>query len=194
MAESKVSRKIQIMQTLAEMLEEKTPVKITTAELARRTNITEAAIYRHFPSKRKIYEEMVVFFESNIFPRIETMKHNQASDEIPGLIVTLILTFLETNKGFAKIINKQALTAAEAKIDDKISLILEKLSVEIKQSFQAYERETKKKLAINSSSCSDLLMACMEGQIQTFIRSNFKNNPVLSWQEHWGLIKKTIFI
>ena len=155
MVESKVSRKIQIMQTLAEMLEEKTPVKITTAELARRTNITEAAIYRHFPSKRKIYEEMVVFFESNIFPRIETMKQNQSSDEIPGLIVTLILTFLETNKGFAKIINKQALTAAEAKIDDKISLILEKLSVEIKQSFQAYERETKKKLAINSSSCFD---------------------------------------
>ena len=77
MVESKVSRKIQIMQTLAEMLEEKTPVKITTAELARRTNITEAAIYRHFPSKRKIYEEMVVFFESNIFPRIETMKQNQ---------------------------------------------------------------------------------------------------------------------
>ena len=174
MAESKVSRKIQIMQTLAEMLEEKTPVKITTAELARRTNITEAAIYRHFPSKRKIYEEMVIFFESNIFPRIETMKQNQSSDEIPGLIVTLILTFLETNKGFAKIINKQALSAAEAKIDDKISLILEKLNVEIKQSFQAYERDTKKKLAINSASCSDLLMTCMEGQIQSFIRSNFK--------------------
>tara|TARA_B100001093_G_C26674065_1_gene947457 strand:- start:164 stop:748 length:585 start_codon:yes stop_codon:yes gene_type:complete len=194
MAESKVSRKIQIMQTLAEMLEEKAPVKITTAELARRTNITEAAIYRHFPSKRKIYEEMVIFFESNIFPRIETMKQNQSSDEIPGLIVTLILTFLETNKGFAKIINKQALSAAEAKIDDKISLILEKLNVEIKQSFQAYERDTKKKLTINSASCSDLLMTCMEGQIQGFIRSNFKNSPVASWQEHWEIIKKTIFI
>ena len=194
MTESKVSRKIQIMQTLAEMLEEKTPVKITTAELARRTNITEAAIYRHFPSKRKIYEEMVIFFESNIFPRIETMKQNQSSDEIPGLIVTLILTFLETNKGFAKIINKQALSAAEAKIDDKISLILEKLNVEIKQSFQAYERDTKKKLATNSASCSDLLMTCMEGQIQSFIRSNFKNSPVTSWQEHWELIKKTIFV
>ena len=55
MAEDKVSRKTQIMQTLARMLEEKEPVKITTAELARRTEITEAAIYRHFPSKRKIY-------------------------------------------------------------------------------------------------------------------------------------------
>ncbi len=194
MKENKVSRKIQIMQTLAEMLEEKEPVKITTAELARRTNITEAAIYRHFPSKRKIYEEMVIFFESSIFPRIESMKQNHANDEIPGLIVTLILTFLETNKGFAKIINKQALTAAEAKIDDKISLILEKLNIEIKQSFQTYERETKKKLALNSTNSSDLLMACMEGQIQAFIRSNFKKNPVSSWQEHWQLIRKIIFV
>ena len=194
MTENKVSRKIQIMQTLAEMLEEKEPVKITTAELARRKNITEAAIYRHFPSKRKIYEEMVIFFESSIFPRIESMKQNHANDEIPGLIVTLILTFLETNKGFAKIINKQALTAAEAKIDDKISLILEKLNVEIKQSFQSYERETKKKLALNSTNSSDLLMACMEGQIQAFIRSNFKKNPVSSWQEHWQLLRKIIFV
>ena len=194
MKENKVSRKIQIMKTLAEMLEEKEPVKITTAELARRTNITEAAIYRHFPSKRKIYEEMVIFFESSIFPRIESMKQNHANDEIPGLIVTLILTFLETNKGFAKIINKQALTAAEAKIDDKISLILEKLNVEIKQSFQTYERETKKKLALNSTNSSDLLMACMEGQIQAFIRSNFKKNPVSSWQEHWQLLRKIIFV
>ena len=192
MAENKVSRKIQIMQTLAEMLEEKEPVKITTAELAKRTNITEAAIYRHFPSKRKIYEEMVIFFESSIFPRIDSMKQNHSVDEIPGLIVTLILTFLETNKGFAKIINKQALTAAEAKIDDKISLILEKVNVEIKQSFQSYERKTKKVLTLNSSNSSDLLMACMEGQIQAYIRSNFKKNPVASWQEHWEFLKTII--
>ena len=67
MPKEKVSRKIQIMQTLASMLEDREPVKITTAELAKRTNITEAAIYRHFPSKRKIYQELVEFFEDSIF-------------------------------------------------------------------------------------------------------------------------------
>lgn len=194
MAEDKVSRKTQIMQTLARMLEEKEPVKITTAELARRTEITEAAIYRHFPSKRKIYEEMVIFFESNIFPRIESIRSNHPSEEVPGLIVSLILSFCETNKGFAKILNKQALTAAEAKIDDKISLIFERLNVEIKQSFQSYERETKKKLKINSSSSADLLMSCMEGQIQAFTRSNFKKNSLTDWQAHWNLIKDSIFV
>ena len=194
MAEDKVSRKTQIMQTLARMLEEKEPVKITTAELARRTEITEAAIYRHFPSKRKIYEEMVIFFESNIFPRIESIRSNHPSEEVPGLIVSLILSFCETNKGFAKILNKQALTAAEAKIDDKISLIFERLNVEIKQSFQSYERETKKKLKINSSSSAVLLMSCMEGQIQAFTRSNFKKNSLTDWQAHWKLLKDSIFV
>ena len=194
MAEDKVSRKTQIMQTLARMLEEKEPVKITTAELARRTEITEAAIYRHFPSKRKIYEEMVIFFESNIFPRIESIRSNHPSEEVPGLIVSLILSFCETNKGFAKILNKQALTAAEAKIDDKISLIFERLNIEIKQSFQSYERETKKKLKINSSSSADLLMSCMEGQIHAFTRSNFKKNSLTDWQAHWNLLKDSIFV
>ena len=194
MAEDKVSRKTQIMQTLARMLEEKEPVKITTAELARRTEITEAAIYRHFPSKRKIYEEMVIFFESNIFPRIESIRTNHPSEEVPGLKVSLILSFCETNKGFAKILNKQALTAAEAKIDDKISLIFERLNIEIKQSFQSYERETKKKLKINSSSSADLLMTCMEGQIQAFTRSNFKKNSLTDWQAHWNLLKDSIFV
>ena len=194
MAEDKVSRKTQIMQTLARMLEEKEPVKITTAELARRTEITEAAIYRHFPSKRKIYEEMVIFFESNIFPRIESIRSNHPSEEVPGLIVSLILSFCETNKGFAKILNKQALSTAEAKIDDKISLIFERLNVEIKQSFQSYERETKKKLKINSSSSADLLMSCMEGQIQAFTRSNFKKNSLADWQAHWNLLKDSIFV
>ena len=194
MAEDKVSRKTQIMQTLARMLEEKEPVKITTAELARRNEITEDAIYMHFPSKRKIYEEMVIFFESNIFPRIESIRSNHPSEEVPGLIVSLILSFCETNKGFAKILNKQALTAAEAKIDDKISLIFERLNVEIKQSFQSYERETKKKLKINSSSSADLLMSCMEGQIQAFTRSNFKKNSLTDWQAHWNLLKDSIFV
>ena len=99
MSKDPAPRKIQIMQTLASMLEEREPVKITTAELARRTNITEAAIYRHFPSKRKIYEELVNFFESSVFPRIGSIKKDSNIDDVAGNIVTLVLTFCEKNKG-----------------------------------------------------------------------------------------------
>lgn len=187
-------RKIQIMQTLASMLEEREPVKITTAELAKRTNITEAAIYRHFPSKRKIYEELVIFFENSIFSRIVSIKKDSKVDDIAGNIVTLILTFCEKNKGISKILNREALSVDEAKIEDKVSLLFDKISLEIKQSFQNYEKETKGKLSLSSSSAADLIISCMEGQIQMYVRSKFKRNIIQSWTEHWTVLKKTIFL
>ena len=194
MAKEKVSRKIQIMQTLASMLEDREPVKITTAELAKRTNITEAAIYRHFPSKRKIYQELVEFFEDSIFPRIASIKKDSAPDEVAGNIVMLILTFCDKNKGISKILNREALSVDESKIEDKVNLLFDRLALEIKQSFQNYEKETKNKLSLNASSAADLVVSCLEGQIQIFIRSKFKRDITHSWNEHWQIIKKAIFI
>ena len=194
MTKEAAPRKIQIMQTLASMLEEREPVKITTAELAKRTNITEAAIYRHFPSKRKIYEELVIFFENSIFSRITSIKKDSKADDIAGNIVSLVLTFCEKNKGISKILNREALSVDEAKIEDKVSLLIDKISLEIKQSFQNYEKETKGKLSLSSSSAADLVISCMEGQIQMYVRSKFKRNIIQSWTEHWTVLKKTIFL
>lgn len=194
MSKDPAPRKIQIMQTLASMLEEREPVKITTAELAKRTNITEAAIYRHFPSKRKIYEELVSFFEDSIFPRISSIKKDSNIDDVAGNIVTLVLTFCEKNKGISKILNREALSVNESKIEDKVSLLFDKINLEIKQSFQNYEKETKGRLSLSSSSASDLIISCMEGQIQMFVRSKFKRDAIQSWTEHWKVLKKTIFI
>ena len=95
MAETLTNRQINIMQTLVSMLESKEPIKITTAELAKRCEITEAAIYKHFPSKRKIYEGLVDFCEENIFPRISSIKKEVSSPETPFNICTLILAFCE---------------------------------------------------------------------------------------------------
>jgi TetR/AcrR family transcriptional regulator len=81
--EKKKERKLIIMQSLAGMLEERDLVKITTAELAKRSDITEAAIYKHFPSKRKIYEELVIFFEESIFTRIKNIKAESKPEDVP---------------------------------------------------------------------------------------------------------------
>ena len=194
MAKEKVSRKIQIMQTLASMLEDREPVKITTAELAKRTNITEAAIYRHFPSKRRIYQELVEFFEDSIFPRIASIKKDSAPDEVAGNIVMLVLTFCDKNKGISKILNREALSVDESKIEDKVNLLFDRLALEIKQSFQNYEKETKNQLSLNAGSAADFVVSCLEGQIQIFIRSKFKSDITHSWNEHWQIIKKAIFI
>ena len=191
--ENKKQRKLIIMQSLAGMLEERELMKITTAELAKRSEITEAAIYKHFPSKRKIFEELVVFFEESIFSRIKGIKEETEADEFPGQLISLILKFCEMNKGFSRILTREVFTVDEAKISDKVSNCFEKISVEIRQSLQDYERTTKKKLNLNLSSTCDLLISCLEGQIQSFVRSKFKKDLSSEWQEQWIFLKKSIY-
>ena len=181
------------MQSLAAMLEERELLKITTAELAKRSEITEAAIYKHFPSKRKIFEELVVFFEESIFTRIKAMKEESKPEDFPGQLIALVLKFCETNKGFSRILTREVFTADEVKIIDKVSNCFEKINIEIRQSLQEYERTTKKKLNLNLATSCDLLLSCLEGQIQSFVRSKFKKDLSGSWEDQWNFLKKAIF-
>ena len=182
------------MQSLASMLEERDLVKITTAELAKRSEISEAAIYKHFPSKRKVYEELVSFFEESIFTRIKSIKEESKPEDVPGQLISLILKFCEMNKGFSRILTREIFTADELKIIDKVSNCFEKINIEIRQSLQDYERTTKKKLNLNLSTSCDLLLSCLEGQIQSFVRSKFKKDISSSWEDQWIFLKKAIFV
>jgi len=191
--EKRKQRKLIIMQSLAAMLEERDLLKITTAELAKRSEITEAAIYKHFPSKRKIYEELVIFFEESIFTRLVAMREETKPEDFPGQLISLVLKFCETNKGFSRILTREVFTADEIKIIDKVSNCFEKINIEIRQSLQDYERTTKKKLNLNLALSCDLLLSCLEGQIQSFVRSKFKKDLSSSWQDQWSFLKKAIF-
>tara|TARA_B100001029_G_scaffold72034_1_gene58797 strand:+ start:507 stop:1094 length:588 start_codon:yes stop_codon:yes gene_type:complete len=193
MATDKKERKLIILQSLAGMLEERDAVKITTAELAKRSEISEAAIYKHFPSKRKIFEELVIFFEDNIFPRISMMKKEINPQDLPGNIIALVLNFCDKNKGFSKILTREAFTADESKINEKVSIVFDKLNLEIKQSLQEFEKVNKKKINLNITVASDLLLACLEGQIQSFVRSKFKKDINQSWKEQWDFLAKVIY-
>jgi len=193
MATDKKERKLIILQSLAGMLEERDSVKITTAELAKRSEISEAAIYKHFPSKRKIFEELVIFFEDNIFPRISMMKKEINPQDLSGNIIALVLNFCDKNKGFSKILTREAFTADESKINEKVSIVFDKLNLEIKQSLQEFEKVNKKKINLNITVASDLLLACLEGQIQSFVRSKFKKDINQSWKEQWDFLAKVIY-
>ena len=76
------------------------------------------------------------------------------------------------------------------KIIDKVSNCFEKINIEIRQSLQEYERTTKKKLNLNLSASCDLLLSCLEGQIQSFVRSKFKKDLSGSWEDQWNFLKK----
>ena len=171
-------RQLDIMQSLAKMLGEKGPVKVTTALLASECGITEAAIYRHFPSKKKIYSGLVDFCEQNIFDLISNINSSE-EDELEKVkkIITLLVSFSEKNPGLARLLTREAFSVEETSLDERIGQMMSKIELVIKQNLQKYEQETKKKLALPTASAANLLLASSEGVIQQFVRSGFQDAP-----------------
>ena len=171
-------RQLDIMQSLAKMLQVKGPVKVTTASLANECGITEAAIYRHFPSKRKIYEGLVEFCEQSIFDLIGDINSSKEDHlEKVSKIMILLVSFSEKNPGLARLLTREAFSIDEASLDDRIKQMFSKIELQIKQNLQKYEQKTKKKLALPSASSANLLLAFVEGVIQQFVRSGFTEKP-----------------
>ena len=171
-------RQLDIMQNLAKMLGEKGPVKITTSLLSKECGITEAAIYRHFPSKRKIYSGLVDFCEKNIFDLISNINSSEGDElEKTKKILILIVTFSEKNPGLARLLTREAFSVDETSLDERIGQMMSKIELLIKQNLQKYEQETKKKLELPTASAANLLLACSEGIIQQFVRSGFQDSP-----------------
>ncbi len=171
-------RQLDIMQNLASMLGQKGPVKITTALLANQCGITEAAIYRHFPSKRKIYSGLVDFCEQNIFDLIATINTSDSDYlEKTKKILNLIVNFSEKNPGLARLLTREAFSIDETTLDERIGQMMSKIELIIKQNLQKYEQTTKAKLALPTASSANLLLASAEGFIQQFVRSGFQDAP-----------------
>ena len=171
-------RQLDIMQNLAKMLGEKGPVKITTSLLSKECGITEAAIYRHFPSKRKIYSGLVDFCEKSIFDLIANINSSEGDElEKTKKILILIVTFSEKNPGLARLLTREAFSVDETRLDERIGQMMSKIELLIKQNLQKYEQETKKKLELPTASAANLLLACSEGIIQQFVRSGFQDSP-----------------
>ena len=171
-------RQLDIMQNLAVMLGQKGPVKITTALLANQCGITEAAIYRHFPSKRKIYSGLVDFCEQNIFDLIATINTSDSDYlEKTKKILNLLVNFSEKNPGLARLLTREAFSIDETTLDERIGQMMSKIELIIKQNLQKYEQTTKAKLALPTASSANLLLASAEGFIQQFVRSGFQDAP-----------------
>ena len=182
-------RQLEIMQSLAKMLGSKGPVKITTALLASECSITEAALYRHFPSKKKIYSGLVDFCEQNLFELIANINSSEESNLIKAKkILVVLVTFCEKNPGLARLLTREAFSVDETSLDERIKLLMAKIELQIKQNLQKFEQETKKKLSLTTASSANLLLACAEGLIQQFVRSGFEDSPSKKVNEQFDFL------
>jgi len=182
-------RQLEIMQNLAKMLGSQGPVKVTTALLAAECSITEAALYRHFPSKKKIYSGLVDFCEQNLFELIANINSSEESNLIKAKkILVVLVTFCEKNPGLARLLTREAFSVDETSLDERIKLLMAKIELQIKQNLQKFEQETKKKLSLTTASSANLLLACAEGLIQQFVRSGFEDSPSKKVNEQFDFL------
>jgi len=193
--EQKPSRKQQILQALAHMLEINPGARITTASLAKEVGVSEAALYRHFPSKAKMFEGLIEFIEATIFTRINRIRSEQ--EETLARIeqsMTLILTFAEKNPGMCRILTGDALSGETERLRARIAQFFERLETQFKQILREAELRDVKSSRINESAMANLLLALIEGRIRQYVRSEFKAKPLTHWQDQWAFLAGNILV
>ena len=188
MPKKQSGRKEQILQTLAEMLESSPGNKITTAKLASNLGVSEAALYRHFPSKTRMYESLIDFVEDTLFTRITQI----LSEETKQLarcknILTLYLIFCERNPGITRILSGDALMGEHERLRDRVSQVYDRIETQLRQCLRMAEIEEGWRTAIPVNVAANMLLATAEGRVAQFVRSNFSQSPTDGWEDQWSI-------
>lgn len=192
-ATDKQNRREQILQALALMLEEDSGKRITTASLARQVGVSEAALYRHFPSKARMFEGLIEFIEQSLFERTRDIL-DDTPETLPRcqLILTLLLGFAERNPGLCRLLNGDALTGETARLRIRMSQLFERLETQLKQVLREAELHEGLRPVLPVSAAANLLLAYAEGRIGQYVRSDFKCLPTEHWDEQWLLLSREL--
>ena len=177
MASKPGERKQQILETLAAMLEKPAREKITTASLAEKLDVSEAALYRHFASKAQMFEGLIEFIEQSLFSLINKI----STEEADGLtqirrIVTIMLLFAEKNPGMARVLIGDALVNEDDRLQLRINQMFDRIESTLKQSFRIAETQTKRQL--DPEAQANLMLCFVIGRWHQFAKSGFKRKPM----------------
>lgn len=169
-------RKQQILETLAHMLESPRREKITTASLAAKLDVSEAALYRHFANKAQMFESLIEFIEASIFGVINKIMtdENDGAKQVQ-LIITMLLKFAEKNPGMTRVLIGDALVNEEHHLQTRINMLYDRVEASLKQSLKIAVAESGKKVMPEAQ--ANLLICYVIGRWQQYVQSGFKRKP-----------------
>jgi TetR/AcrR family transcriptional regulator len=170
-------RKQQILETLAKMLESPKPEKITTASLAAKLAVSEAALYRHFANKAQMFEGLIVFIEETIFGLINTISVEETDGQKQiQRIISMLLAFAEKNPGMTRVLIGDALVNEDEKLQLRINQLNDRIEVTLKQSLRIAETQTGNK--VDAEAQANLMLCYVMGRWHQFAKSGFKRKPM----------------
>ena len=187
-------RKAAILQALALMLEQGSGDKITTAGLARAVGVSEAALYRHFPSKAKMYDALFDFVEESLFSRITLiLKQPTHAPQKCRQIGELTLQFADRNPGLCRLLTGDVLVGEHERLGQRSAKIMARLETQIKQLLREAEATEGLRTHQPIAVCANHMVAFIAGKILSYVRSTFAQKPVENLDLHWELLATGIF-
>jgi len=174
-------RRLQILQVLAEMLQNPKGERVTTAALAAKIQVSEAALYRHFASKAQMFEGLISFIEQTVFGLINQINQKEESGLAQARgILQMLLFFAEKNPGMTRVLLSDALLQEDDRLQERITQVLDRVDVSLKQALRiaqtqggAWENVGQDEVSVRAA----MLMSFILGRWHRFARSGFKKLP-----------------
>lgn len=184
-------RREHILQAIATMLEQQPGEPITTAALAAKVGVSEAALYRHFPSKGKMFEGLIEFMEESLLSRMHKIASEEADlERRVQAMALLMLGFAEKNPGLATLLHGAGLVGETERLRTRVSQLHERLELALRQSL----REPGPAVAgVTPGERARLVMAVVEGRVAQFVRTRFAQTPLSNWDAAWQLLRPGLF-
>ncbi|MHB1566565.1 MAG: nucleoid occlusion factor SlmA [Acidiferrobacter sp.] len=184
-------RRQDILEALARLLEEAPGTLITTAQLATAVGVSEAALYRHFPSKARMFDALLEFIEETLFSRINHIC-NEEADAAQSLaqVLRLWLVFADRNHGLANLLQGIALAGEADRLRARLTLLYDRFETHLRQILRdAVLRPG----APSPMVCAQLLLAAADGRVAQSTRSHFRVSPLADWDAQWELLRYALF-
>jgi TetR/AcrR family transcriptional regulator len=172
-------RRVQILQTLASMLEQPGAERITTAALAAKLDVSEAALYRHFASKAQMFEGLIEFIEQSVFTLANQINERETSGRVQAQkILTVLLQFGEKNPGMTRVMVGDALVFENDRLLARMNQFFDRIESQLRQSLRtAAEAHGSTTPTVDANALASVLTAFAVGRLQRYARSGFKRTP-----------------
>jgi TetR/AcrR family transcriptional regulator len=186
MAAKRGERKTQILQTLAQMLEHPAAGKITTAALAARLDVSEAALYRHFRGKAEMFEGLIDFIEQTLFGLLNKISSEEKSGvrQLEAMIAVL-LGFAQKNRGMTRVLIGDALVNEDERLQARINQLHDRVEAALKQALRFGMTQQEIAADVDITAQANALMSFVTGRWHQFAKSGFRRDPVEHWNKQW---------
>ena len=187
-------RRQEILEALATELSVNPGKRITTAALAKSVGVSEAALYRHFPSKARMFEGLIEFAEDSIFTRInKILEDDRNTRNRCAKVVYLLLGFADRNPGIVRVLLGNALVGEHERLQERVQGFFNRLQTQFRQILRESELRNDVQLEESPGDNASLLMAYVEGRMQQSLRSRFQVGALDNWEADWRMLSNGMF-